>query len=166
MKSSNGRINIVTKMPELHNLFSMYDKIPVNQCPTFREPTIGLWDNTNLSAIFFSHKNIQTLQNGIRHGVYALSHGKFTIGPQDCDSLKIIMRSIFLQHAVNQPTHISQQIQALNNMVLDYCVPQVYSEAQGYMKYLTDVSTIAVPLAHPVMETQNDNRTHLLKPWF
>ena len=57
MKSSNGRINIVSKMPELHNLFSMYDKIPVNQCPTFREPTLGLWDNTDLSKMFFSQKN-------------------------------------------------------------------------------------------------------------
>ena len=166
MKSSNGRINIVSKTPELTNLFQMYDKIPVNQCPTFREPTLGLWDNTELSKIFFSQKNIQTLQNGIRHGVYNMSNGQYTIGPQDCDPLKIIMRSIFLQHAVNQSTHISQQIQDLNIMVLDYCIPHVFSEAKGYMKYLTDVSTIAVPLAHPVMETQNDRRTHKLKPWF
>ena len=52
-----------------------------------------------LSDTFFSSQNIQLLQNSIRAGVYNMSNGKFTIGPQDCDTLKIIMRSIFLQYA-------------------------------------------------------------------
>lgn len=166
MKSSNGRVDIINKQPDLCNLFAMYDKIPANQCSTFREPTLGLWSETKLSNSFFSEKNIQILQNGIRAGVYERSNGQYTIGSQDCDSLKIVMRSVFLQHAANQDRDISQQIYELNKIVLDYCIHQVYSEAQGYMKYLHDVSTLAVPLANPIQATQFDRKDFKLKPWF
>jgi hypothetical protein len=165
-QSSNGRVDIINKQPDLCNLFAMYDKIPANQCSTFREPTLGLWTDTDLSRTFFSHHNIQILQNGIRAGVYDASNGQYTIGEQDCDSLKIIMRSIYLQHAANQQKDISGQIKELNKIVLDYSVHQVYSEAQGYMKYLRDVSTLAVPLANPIQASQFDRKDFKLKPWF
>jgi hypothetical protein len=144
----------------------MYDKIPANQCVSFREPTLGQWDETPLSKAYFSQNNIQIIQNGIRAGVYKKSNSQYTVAPQDCESLKIIMRSIFLQHATNQPKQISQQIAELNQIVLEYCIFHVYSEAQGYMKYLTDVSTLAVPLAAPVMASQNDKRNYRMPTWF
>jgi hypothetical protein len=167
-KSSNGRVDIINKTqpPNLSNLFAMYDKIPANQCVTFRDPTIGQWDETDLSKAYFSKENIQIIQNGIRAGVYNKSNGKYNIGLQDCDALKIIMRSVFLQHAANQTQNVSGQISELNKIVLDYCVHHVYSEAQGYMKYLYDVSTLAVPMATPVMEGQRDKNNYLMPNWF
>jgi hypothetical protein len=160
---NNGRVDI--KSPNTSSLFQMYDKIPANQCVTFRNPTEGLWTDTDLSRAFFSHQNIQILQNGIRNGVYQRSNNQYVIGSQDCDSLKIIMRSVYLQHASNLPYDIPQQVTELNKIVLNYCIQQVYSEAQGYMKYISDVSTLAVPIAHPVMANNND-RELVLKPWF
>jgi hypothetical protein len=74
------------------------------------------------------------------------------------------MRSIYLQHASNLSTNIVQQVAALNKLVLDYCVPQVYGEAQGYIKYKNDVSTLVVPLCRPT-STYRTN-TLELKPWF
>ena len=167
-KSSNGRIDIInkTQTPDLSNLFAMYDKIPANQCATFREPTLGQWDETSLSKAYFSTENIQIIQNGIRSGVYKKSNQQYVVAPQDCDSLKIIMRSVFLQHSANQTDNISQQISELNKIVLDYCVFHVYSEAQGYMKYLHDVSTLAVPLATPIVETYKDKNNYLMPNWF
>jgi hypothetical protein len=167
-KSSNGRIDIInkTQSPDLSNLFAMYDKIPANQCATFREPTLGQWDETSLSKAYFSTENIQIIQNGIRSGVYKKSNQQYLVAPQDCDSLKIIMRSVFLQHSANQTDNISQQISELNKIVLDYCVFHVYSEAQGYMKYLHDVSTLAVPLATPIVETYKDKKNYLMPKWF
>jgi hypothetical protein len=162
-KVNNGRVNI--KTPNTSALFQMYDKIPANQCVTYRNATEGLWDSTSLSKAFFSQQNIQILQNGIRAGVYQRSNGQYVIGPQDCDSLKIIMRSVFLQHAANQPNNIAQQISELNKIVLNYCIQQVYSEAQGYMKYVDDVSTLVVPIAHPV-QASNTDRTIEFKSWF
>ena len=162
-KVNNGRVNI--KSPNTSALFQMYDKIPANQCVTYRNATEGLWDQTSLSQAFFSQQNIQILQNGIRAGVYQHSNGQYVIGPQDCDSLKIVMRSVFLQHAANQPNNISQQISELNKIVLNYCIQQVYSEAQGYMKYVDDVSTLVVPIAHPV-QASNTDRTLEFRSWF
>ena len=162
-KVNNGRVDI--KSPNTSTLFEMYDKIPANQCVTFRNPTEGLWTDTDLSQVFFSQQNIQILQNGIRAGIYHRSNGQYVIGPQDCDSLKIVMRSVYLQHASNLPYDIPKQVTELNKIVLNYCIQQVYSEAQGYMKYISDVSTLAVPIAHPVMANNND-RELVLKPWF
>ena len=163
MQSSNGRVDI--KSPSTCDLFKMYDKIPATQCATFRSPTEGLWDDTKLSEVFFSNYNIQILQNGIRAGVFQRSNGQYTIGQQDCDSLKIVMRSVFLQNASNKPFNIKGQVEQLNNIVLNYCIQQVYSEAQGYMKYLDDASTLVVPLANPMVESTYDKQLEL-KPWF
>jgi hypothetical protein len=160
---NNGRVDI--KSPNTSNLFEMYDKIPAHQCSTFRNPTEGLWNSTSLSDTFFSLENIQILQNGIRAGVYYKSNQQYIIGPQDCDSLKIIMRSVFLQHSANKPTDIATQINELNKIVLNYCIQQVYSEAQGYMKYVDDVSTLVIPIAHPVQASNNDRQLEF-KSWF
>ncbi len=160
---ANGRIDIQTQNQS--KLFAMYDKIPAKQCTTYRGPTEGLWTDTLVSDTFFSQANIQIIQNGIRAGVYNKSNGQYIIGPQDCDSLKVIMRSIFLQHSINTPDNIKEQLEALNKLVLDYCVAQVYGEAQGYMKYVTDVSTLAMPMAHPVLANQKDKQLQL-KPFF
>jgi hypothetical protein len=162
-KVNNGRVDI--KTPNTSDLFQMYDKIPANQCTTFRNATEGLWTENSLSQTFFSLQNLQIIQNGIRAGVYKRSNGQYLIGPQDCDSLKIIMRSVFLQYSANQPNNISQQVAELNKMVLDYCIQQVYSEAQGYMKYIYDVSTLVVPIAHPVMADNTDRQLEF-KSWF
>jgi hypothetical protein len=124
-----------------------------------------LWTDTYLSKAFFSQQNIQILQNGIRAGVYQKSNGQYTIAPQDCDSLKIVMRSVYLQNAANQPNNITQQVFELNKIVLNYCIQQVYSEAQGYLKYIDDASTLVVPIAHPVM-TDNSDRELEFKTWF
>lgn len=162
-KISNGRVDI--KTPDTSLLFNMYDKIPVNKCVTFRNATEGQWESSVLSDAFFSAKNIQIIQNGLRAGVYEKSNGQFIISNQNCDELKIIMRAIFLQSAVNQPNNITQQIEQLNEMVLDYCIPRVYSEAIGYQKYIIDASTMYSPMDHPILSKNNDKQLEL-KPWF
>jgi hypothetical protein len=168
----NGRVNIRPAVndkpsgPDLKNLFAMYDKIPANQCVSYREPTLGQWDETVLSKNYFSKENIQIVQNGIRAGVFNKSNSQYVVGPQDCESLKVIMRSVFLQHASNQPGNIAQQIADLNQIVLDYSIFHVYSEAQGYIKYLSDVSSLAVPLDAPILTTQHDKRNYKMPTWF
>ena len=75
------------------------------------------------------------------------------------------MRSIFLQYAANLKNDVVEQVKQLNQMVLNYCIQQVYGEAQGYMKYINDVSTLAVPIAHPVMASNTDRELEW-KGWF
>ena len=75
------------------------------------------------------------------------------------------MRSVFLQNSANQPGNYQIQIAELNKIVLNYCIQQVYSEAQGYMKYIDDASTLVVPIAPPVMTSNNDRQLEF-KSWF
>jgi|TARA_R110002072_G_scaffold148401_1_gene295888 hypothetical protein len=161
--SSNGRVDILG--PSIEQRFSMSDRIPVSQCTSFRDAMKGNWNNTALSDTFFSAENIQIIQNGIRAGVYNKSNKQYVVGEQNCDELKIVMRSIFLQYSQNLPSNIPQQVATLNKLVLDYCVKSVYGEAQGYMKYRFDASTLVVPIALPIMSKTNDKQL-LLKKWF
>ena len=110
-----------------------------------------------LSKVYFSKGNIIILQNKIMQGVYKNSNGRFEIGYQDEDTLKIIMRSIYLQNAANNPQNITGQVEALNQIVTDYCVPQICSEAQAYINYKNDVSNLAVPIKRPVSTYSNNN---------
>ena len=110
-----------------------------------------------LSKLFFSGENISTIQNGIRAAIYQKSNGVFLIANQDEDTLKIIMRSIFLQNAVNQPDNIKEQVEQLNKIVWDYCNPQVYGEIQGYKQYIKDASEMYTPMARPILSAENDS---------
>jgi hypothetical protein len=162
--STNGRLNIMG--PNTMNQFSLYDKIPTNNdCTTFHDAMTGNFQDSTLSLAFFSKKNIQIIQNAIRAGVFEVSNHQYIIDNQNCDTLKIIMRSIFLQNSTNQLNNITQQIQALNNLVVEYSVKQIYSEAQAYINYKRDVSTMYNPIDRPTQPDFN-NKTLELKHWF
>ena len=161
---SNGRVDILG--PNIEQLFSMADRIPINSTKhSFRDAMTGNWYDTQLSTAFFSGKNIQIVQNGIRAGVYNKSNQQYVVGEQNMDELQIIMRAIFLQYAKNLPIDIPGQIKDLNQIVLDFSINQVYGEADGYMKYKRDASTLVVPIAMPIMSTKNDKQLEL-KKWF
>lgn len=165
--SSNGRISLAPPQPpNTMNLFQMYDKNRVKHCTTLQEPMGNQWEDTVLSKAFFSKENIQIIQNGIRAGVYAKSNKQYVINPVSCDTLKNTMQSVFEQYAANQPTNITEQIQNLNQIVLNHCIFHAYSEAQGYLRYLQDISSPLTIMAHPTLERQRDKNNYTMPNWF
>jgi hypothetical protein len=162
-KQYNGRINIMG--PNTGDIFQLYDRIPVDKkASEYNDAMTGNWSSTMLSKAFFSGENIQIIQNSIKAGVYHNSKGTYVIADQDEDTLKIIMRSTFLQFSSNSPQNITGQISNLNQLVVDYSVPQIIGEAEGYIKYKNDVSTLAVPMKRP-KSTYHTN-TLKQKDWF
>ena len=161
--STNGRIDIMDQAKL--NQFALYDKIPVDQCTSFNEALVGNFSCSDLSSAFFSKANIQIIQNGIRNGVYHKSNDQYIVGEQSCDTIKIIMRSVYLQNSMNLPDNIPSQISALNDIVVNYCVKQVYSEAQSYIQYRHDASHMYEPIDRPIQVDVND-KTLSAKPWF
>jgi Family of unknown function (DUF5761) len=160
----NGRLDLHQPDPEAQ--FQLFEKVAIkNKATEYRAPLDGVWENNVLSQVFFSKENIQILQNGIRAGVYKMSSNKFFIPPQNQDQLKIVMRSTYLQYAKHRKDDIRGQVQALNDLVWDYCIPYVYNECVAYMKYLQDQSTIAMPLERS-MQPDRDHKQLELKPWF
>lgn len=150
MQKYNGRINLI-EQPDPSAQFKMFEKIAIkNKATNYADALTGNnLENNLLSSVYFSSENIQIIQNGLRAGVYEMSNRKFVISPQNIDQLKIIMRSMYLQHAKHDPNNIKKQVEELNNLVLGYAVPYVYNESMGYMKYLEDQSMLVVPLELP-----------------
>lgn len=145
----NGRVNLMEE-PDPAIQFQLAEKIAIkNKATEYRGAIAGEWEDNMLSQVFFSAGNIQILQNAIRAGVYKMSKQQFTVLPQNPDTLKIIMRSIYMQYAQHFPNGITDQVVKLNNLVLEYSVPNVYNEAVGYIKYREDISTLTVPFDLP-----------------
>ena len=147
------------------NLFSLRDKIPAKQCVSLQQPLQGIWSSDAISDRFFSQENVDYIQTQIQERIYQKTQGKYTIDKQDCTALFVIMRVFFLQYATNNNDHIEQQLCKLNEIVLGYCVNNVYSELNMYVKYLYDASTIAEPLSTPILSNTKD-KTLEFKNWF
>jgi hypothetical protein len=141
----NGRVNF----KEGGTALFLQDKMLVDK-RTMYDNLKYTQQNTALSNLYFSSKNMRIVQNAIRANVYKISNQKYIIDEQDIDILNIIMRSIYLQNSLNQPDNLTKQIEDLNKLVIDYCVPRVYSEVEGYIQYKKDASTLAVPLSNPI----------------
>ena len=143
----NGRINVLSDTSDPAAQFKMFERVAVrNKATDYRGAVNGVWEETQLSRLFFSADNIQILQNGIRAGVYRMSDQTLIIPPQGVDHLKVIMRSIYVENARHLKDGVTRQIEELNDLILDYCVPFVYKECISYVYYLRDQSTLVVPL--------------------
>lgn len=160
----NGRVNIVEPpSPEIQ--FKMQERIAVkNKTTEYREALTGEIESNMLATVYFSADNIQIVQNGLRAGVHKMSNGKYVIPPQNIDTLKIIMRSMYLQHAEHDMNNIKNEVAKLNKLVLDYAVQSVYGEAVGYEKYCQDQSSIAMPMELP-RQSDRDFKQLELKNW-
>ena len=143
---SNGRLDIESPSPSAQ--FALFDRIPISsQCTSFTDAMTGNWNDTPMSLAFFSDKNMQIIQNGIRAGVYNQSGG------------------IYLESAMNQPTNITEQIESLNTLVCNWCIPRLISEARAYLNYKRDVSNMYTLIPPPTLSTMK-GKTLELNPWF
>jgi hypothetical protein len=141
-----GRIDLLTAGG---TPFFLQDKIPNNERTNYANTMKYSQQNTTLSTLFLSQENVKIIENAIKAGVYQVSNKKHVIDRQDRDTLYIIMRAIYLQYSLNQPDNITKQIEDMNERVVMYCVPRIYGEIQGYMRYKQDASTLVVPLENP-----------------
>lgn len=145
----NGRVNIIEPSDPMAKM-KLQEKVAIkNKSSNYYDAMIGDWEWNALGKAFFSAENMQIIQNGLRAGVAELSKGNIIIPNQNVDTLAIIMRQTYSAFAEHVPTDIPGQIERLNKRVLERAIPIVYSEAAGYMKYITDQSTLVVPLDMP-----------------
>ena len=166
LDKNNGRVDLLKTNEDPNVVFRMQERIAIkNKATEYRDALTGIWENTVLSKLYFSSENIQILQNAIRAGVYKMSNDRYVIAPPNIDTLKIIMRSIYLQNAQHEPDRITEQIEQLNKLVLDYAIPSTFNEAVGYEKYCEDQSTLVVPLELPLHHDRQYKQLEL-KPWF
>lgn len=164
MTKYNKRVKVIDE-GDIDIMFKMYERVAVkNKVTSYGQPLLGIWENKLLSEVFFCSENEQILQNGLRAGVYNKSNEKYVIAQQNVEQLRIVMRSIYAQFAQPKQNDITKQIEMLNQLVLDYCIPYVYSESVGYVKYLRDQGNLVIPFDHP-QKTDREYKQLQQKTW-
>lgn len=149
-QKQNGLVDIaIIQDPDA--MFRMHERVNIRNKPTeYSEALNGTMEWNVLAQVYFSAENMQIIQNALRANVYKLSGGKINIPNQNVDNLKIIMRGIYMEYAEHYPKDIKGQVERLNKLVLDYAVPNVYSEAVSYFQYLIDSSVLPLPINRPL----------------
>ena len=166
----NGRINL-TERPSAGGITPddafLYPTAPVgSNNETVKDLMRGNWELTPLSVQFFSNNNIKTIQTSIRRDIYEKSGDKqWVIDDQSIDELKIIMRAIFLQYSHNNEGNINQQIERLNRLVINWCVPRIMSEIQHYNFYLNDITHMPQQLSLPVNMSASGTKSFAMGPF-
>lgn len=151
--NQNGRIDLLSPLPSLD--IPSYQTRSVNNANYTVEATYGQIVPNELSSIYFSEKNIDALQQGIRYRVYKETNGQHIIGRQSDQELKIVMRSIYYQYAKHQNGDLIGQVRELNSKVLDWVVPEVLSNLKQYEVYRKDASMLPMPMERaPLITTK------------
>lgn len=112
----------------------------------------GIHSKNIVNQLFFSQKNIDNIQKLIRYTIYKQTN--FIIGKQSQTELLIIMRSIYLQYSKNpvitnisnQKNILTQEINNLNKIIVNFIAPNIVNEVQQYLDYLRDISKNATPI--------------------
>ena len=153
MNYLNGRIDAVT----INNL--KFDNA-INKASEHQANIISRnLDSTEVSKLFFSLKNIDLLQQGIRNKILIVTNGKINISRQSDDELKIIMRSIYFQYGQNRNDNIKGQVLDLNTRVIEWSVPEIISNFKQSQQYIKDISTLPEPLERSILPSKKGTKT-------
>lgn len=123
------------------------------------EALYGIQETSVLNQLYFSKKNMENVQDMIRYNVYEKSNKKFIIDKQSDIELEIIMRSIYLQHSVNLPNKIKEQIMYLNDLVKNWCTEQIIPEVNQYIGYMKEIEYMPVPIDLPLNLSSKGSRS-------
>ena len=178
----NGRVNILSKG------YPKFDYVANNKGTQAGHDIVSKSiEHTPVSALFFSKKNIDALQQGISNQVYNKSQGKYNIGKQSEIELKIIMRSFYFESLQNGSSFIMKEIQKQNNLtnvlqpncdivlmqvrelnkkVLDWSVGEILTNLQQFDKYKRDVSMLPDPIDRPTLMSSAGNRSLEFQSFF
>ena len=99
-------------------------------------------NNTNelLKTCFFSDENIDLINKKLILTVFDISNKIFKIGQQSKSSLLIVMQCIFIEHSLNLPTNIKEQIINLNCRVVNDILPRILTELNQRIDYLNKIN--------------------------
>lgn len=125
----------------------------------------GIQVSSKLSIAFFSKENISYIQDNIRYHVWLKSDKKSIIGKQNEYELTVIMRSVYLQNSLNQEDNIQNQIKTLNDIVLNYCIKQVFSQVTQYVNYQKELNSDRFIMSHSMNVSSRGEKSLEMKPF-
>jgi len=147
-KIKNGRINIMGE-PISRSQFPLFIESKRGNTTYKNEALKSILGKSKLHNLYFSKTNIDNIQTLIRKEVWLQSNKKNKISGQSDNELKIIMRSVFLQNGKHKCENLIEQVKELNQIVLEYCIPNILSNVELYLGYKKHTSFLPVPLETP-----------------
>ena len=149
-------INKMNASPNSYPLVSEISNTPHYERTILGGDTIA---RTLLSNLFFSSKNIDIIQNGIRYAIWSQTPEKAVIGRQPNTELVIVMRGVYLDRARHLPTHIPEQIAELNEITIRKVVPTIISNIGQYRGYLQKITSPLDPIPRSLNVSSVGTRT-------
>ena len=118
------------------------------------DATKGIIEETNVTRILFSRKNLDALQENIRYNVFRRTNEQ--ISNQNENELYIIMRSIALQYGNFVVQDPIPEVKRLNEKIVEICVEKIVTNYRQYIKYIDDIQNLPVPLDNPHYANKNN----------
>lgn len=94
----------------------------------------------DLSNTFFSDDNVELINKQLILSVFKKTNGQYKIANQSKQSLEIVMRYVFLEHARHLPYDITGQIYELNNRVVGEILPGIITQITQRVEYLKTIN--------------------------
>ena len=105
------------------------NQVRINEC-----------EQGDLENTFFSDENIGLINKQLILTVFKKTKGQYKISNQTTESLTIVMRYVFLEHAKHLPYNILEQIRELNFRVVTEIVPIIITQITQRTEYLKTIS--------------------------
>ena len=105
------------------------NQVRINEC-----------EQGDLENTFFSDENIVLINKQLILTVFKKTKGQYKISNQTTESLTIVMRYVFLEHAKHLPYNILEQIRELNFRVVTEIVPIIITQITQRTEYLKTIS--------------------------
>jgi hypothetical protein len=170
LPQNTGRVDLTgAQNGAAYNLYKEYDTMRSGGGVkgTFAsEAILNIHEKNQLSDLFFSEKNINVLQDGIRYAVWKKSCGKYVIDRQSENELKVVMRATYLEHSNYTAYDILEQVRTLNSRVIEYCVPRILAEIGMYTYYKKDISRLPDPMDRGQFVSAKGEKVNEIKSFF
>lgn len=125
----------------------------------------GISENTILSELFFSEKNINYIQMKIIN-IIKKKYG-YKISKQSKNELIIIMRSVYINNSKNSYKNkemLKKELTTLNKLVLTYCTKNIINNIISHNLYLQKINNDLMPIDKPVnTNIKGDKQLELTK---
>ena len=104
--------------------------------------------------LFFSEKNINTIQKLIKKEIKTRTKGKYILEDnQDESDLTVAMRAVMFDSdrgARYLPDNIEKQVSVLNYSVIQYVVPDMIEAIKQYYGYIKEINEPLKPIMRPL----------------
>lgn len=115
-----------------------------------RTATLGEWEETPVSKVFFSKINMDALQIGIRTRINRQTG--VDIGRQSDPELKAYMRWAYMEKIGRHDGKLEEivnEVKRLNGIILDRVVPSILNSIRYHNSYLEDLKRSPAVIDHP-----------------